>query len=79
LIKDKRLRNSFSEIKEIIDRNAASNGWLIFSTHDIIKNCSPYGCPPKDFEKIVRYAVESRAHVLPVEQVCKALNIPLLS
>jgi peptidoglycan/xylan/chitin deacetylase (PgdA/CDA1 family) len=53
-------------VSEVIEQNKRSNGWLIFATHDVSRNPSPYGCSPKFFESVVRYAIESGARILPV-------------
>ncbi|MFW9952820.1 MAG: polysaccharide deacetylase family protein, partial [Candidatus Thorarchaeota archaeon] len=37
---------NISLVKTIIDRNIKKNGWLIFYTHDVVKNPSLYGCSP---------------------------------
>jgi len=54
---------------KLIDKNAIRNGWLIFSTHDISENPSPYGCDKATFEKIVKYARESGSEILPLIEV----------
>ena len=53
-------------IQEIIDRNRAENGWLIFATHDVIPRPTRYGCTAGLFETVVRWAVDSGAKILPV-------------
>jgi hypothetical protein len=59
-------RGDINPVKEIISRNKKSNGWLIFATHDISPQPSPYGCTPEFFEEVVRNSVESGARILPV-------------
>ena len=54
------------QVKQIIDKNNAAGGWLIFATHDVVVNPSQYGCSPKFFRDAVRYAVSSGARILPV-------------
>jgi hypothetical protein len=62
----------------MIDRNTAAVGWLIFATHDVCEHESTWGCSPRFFEDIVRYASRSGAAVLPVgeawEEVCRRRN-----
>ena len=53
-------------IKRIVDTNAEACGWLIFATHDVCESSSRFGCSPRLFEDIVRYASRSGARVLPV-------------
>jgi peptidoglycan/xylan/chitin deacetylase (PgdA/CDA1 family) len=44
-------------IDRAFDEAIASNGWLIFYTHDIEPKPSPYGCTPE----LLRYALEAAA------------------
>lgn len=60
--------HNIDEVKEVINRNDRSRGWLIFATHDITDNPSSYGCPPAFFEEIVRFAIDSGARILPVTE-----------
>ena len=67
-------RDSMQAIHDVIDQNRSANGWLIFATHDIATNPGPYGVTPEFFEKVVRYASESGARILPVAEACMALR-----
>ena len=68
-----------SVIRDVIENNRRSRGWLIFATHDIDENPTPYGCTPAFFEDIVRYSVDSGARILPVDEaldnICKDSSI----
>lgn len=57
-------------IDEVLERP----GWLIFFTHDIAPQPTPYGCTPETFDHLVRHAVEKGCHVLPVEQALDRLE-----
>lgn len=59
-------RDNFGAVKSVIEQNRRACGWLIFSTHDISPNPTLFGCTPAFFEEVVRCAVESGAHILPV-------------
>ena len=74
---DWRNRGNLDVVRQIIDENAAARGWLIFATHDVAETPSSYGCEPAYFAEAVRLAVGSGAEVLPMMQVCQALNIPV--
>jgi glycosyltransferase involved in cell wall biosynthesis len=63
-------------IREVIERNRQSRGWLIFSTHDISENPTPFGCTPEFFESVVRCAVDSGAQIVPVVEGLKMLGVP---
>jgi peptidoglycan/xylan/chitin deacetylase (PgdA/CDA1 family) len=53
-------------IREMIDRNRVEGGWLILVTHDVRPEPSRFGCTPRFFDEVVRWAVDSKAKVLPV-------------
>ena len=64
-------KNDVEAIKALIDQNCRERGWLIFATHDVSDTPTPFGCSPRLFEAIVRYAIESGACVLPVADACE--------
>jgi len=59
---------------QLIDDAHAENGWLIFYTHDVAAEPSPFGCTPAQFRSIVAYAAEN-ASVLPVREVLTGLGL----
>lgn len=61
-------------VKSLIDQNARARGWLIFATHDVRDMPSPFGCTPDFFEKVVQWAVESGARILPVIEALQILQ-----
>jgi glycosyltransferase involved in cell wall biosynthesis len=69
-------RNNIQAIMDLIDHNQKVHGWLIFATHDISDNPTPFGCTPEFFEHVVQYAVSSGARVLPVLQSLEVLGVP---
>jgi len=66
---------TFDEVRmrELIDRNKAAGGWLIFYTHDVTPAPSPYGCTPEQWDTVVGYAAKT-SPILPVRDVMAALN-----
>lgn len=70
---DKRQNVDMDFIKNLIDYNTAFRGWLIFVTHDIADNPSPFGCTPEFFAKVVEYSALSGAMLLPVSDACQKL------
>lgn len=64
-------RTDLEAIKEVIDQNCREGGWLIFATHDVADTPTPFGCNPRLFREIVRYAQKSGARVLPVAEACE--------
>jgi peptidoglycan/xylan/chitin deacetylase (PgdA/CDA1 family) len=67
-------RNNPEVLKSLVDQNRQANGWLIFATHDVCKDPTPYGVTPELFEDIVQYAAKSGARILPVVQAWEALR-----
>jgi len=59
---------------QLIDDAQAGNGWVIFYTHDVAEEPSPFGCTPAQFKSIVAYAAEN-ATVLPVRDVLAGLGL----
>ncbi|MFM8251362.1 MAG: polysaccharide deacetylase family protein [Planctomycetota bacterium] len=50
-----------------------SGGWLIFYTHDVSEQPSPYGCTPKYLENILQWVVEEKVEILPVREALDSL------
>jgi peptidoglycan/xylan/chitin deacetylase (PgdA/CDA1 family) len=67
-------RDAPEAVRDLIDCNRRARGWLILATHDVCASPSPFGCTPRFFEHIVRYAVNSGARIMPVVQAWKALS-----
>jgi hypothetical protein len=63
-------------IQSLIDRNHDARGWLIFATHDVDRDHTPFGCTAEFFEFVVQCAVNSRALILPIAEALEALQQP---
>ena len=74
-----RSKNGLQEVRELIELNREECGWIIFATHDVTENPSPYGCTPEFFEDVVQYAVDSGAQILPVVQALERIQSSELS
>jgi peptidoglycan/xylan/chitin deacetylase (PgdA/CDA1 family) len=59
---------------QLIENAQACSGWLIFYTHDVADEPSPFGCTPSQFQSIVAYAAENTP-VLPVRDVLAKLGL----
>ena len=59
---------------QLIEDAQAHSGWLIFYTHDVADEPSPFGCTPAQFQSIVAYAAENTP-VLPVRDVLAELGL----
>ena len=65
-------RDNPEVVRSLIDQNARARGWLIFATHDVCADPSPFGCTPDFFEQVVQWSLRSGARILPV---MKALGV----
>jgi peptidoglycan/xylan/chitin deacetylase (PgdA/CDA1 family) len=70
---DRRTGVDFEFISRLVDYNATRRGWLIFATHDVATDPSPYGCTPEFLAAIVEYASRSGALLLPIGEACARL------
>lgn len=61
-------------VTQLIDRNNEASGWLILATHDVCESPSRFGCTPRFFEAVVRYAAASGARLLPVGPALERLR-----
>jgi peptidoglycan/xylan/chitin deacetylase (PgdA/CDA1 family) len=58
-------------IDRVFDEAVATNGWLIFYTHDVSDTPSPWGCTPG----LLRYALDAaRRRSMPMISVAEALR-----
>ena len=58
-------------IERVFDEAVAANGWLIFYSHDVEDEPSPYGCTPE----LLRYALDAAARrEMPALSVASALR-----
>jgi peptidoglycan/xylan/chitin deacetylase (PgdA/CDA1 family) len=55
-------------VEELIAENIKRESWLIFYTHDVRPNPSPFGCTPALFEAAVSCAMHSGSHILTVQE-----------
>lgn len=67
-------RHSVQAVRDLIDRNRQARGWLIFATHDIADDPTPFGCTPEFFQDVVGCASRSGATILPVNRALEVLQ-----
>jgi peptidoglycan/xylan/chitin deacetylase (PgdA/CDA1 family) len=63
-----------NQIRDLMTQHSGAGRWLIFYTHDVRDNPSPYGCTPAYFEKVVDWAVGMPARVVTVAAALSALG-----
>ena len=64
-----------NQAKKMIAENILRKTWLIFYTHDVQPNPSPYGCTPDLLEAVVEEAVQSGARVLTVQEALAEVEV----
>lgn len=70
-------RDNIQAVKDVIEENRQSCGWLIFATHDVTETPTPFGCTPEFFREVVEYAIDSGAQIVPVVEGLKILGVPV--
>jgi peptidoglycan/xylan/chitin deacetylase (PgdA/CDA1 family) len=63
------------QAEALIAENAKRKTWLIFYTHDVSSNPSPYGCTPARLEAAVYCAAQSGSRILTVREVLSEMGI----
>jgi hypothetical protein len=69
-----KVNGGFQPIRDIIEQNNRAKGWLIFATHDVSPDPSPYGCTPGFFQDVVQCAVDSGATILPIARAVDVIR-----
>jgi peptidoglycan/xylan/chitin deacetylase (PgdA/CDA1 family) len=67
-------RGDLQPVRDLIDQNKTAGGWIIFATHDVAPDPSPFGCTPEFFESVVKCAVDSGARILPVVEALQSIR-----
>jgi peptidoglycan/xylan/chitin deacetylase (PgdA/CDA1 family) len=63
------------QLEALISENLQRKSWLIFYTHDVRPQPSPYGCTPALFESIVACAARSGSRILTVAQTLREMGV----
>ena len=66
--------DQLDKAKQLILENEKRKSWLIFYTHDVRSEPSPYGCTPSLLESAAAYALERACRILTVEGVLEELG-----
>ena len=60
-------QHDMSRVADHIAEAKETNGWLIFFSHDVSNDPSPYGCRPKDLEAVIEALKAADIEILPVK------------
>jgi peptidoglycan/xylan/chitin deacetylase (PgdA/CDA1 family) len=63
-----------AQYESLVSANQQRKAWLIFYTHDVRDNPSPFGCTPALLEKVVSLALSQGFHVAPVQEVVDSMD-----
>jgi hypothetical protein len=69
-------RGNIHPVRNVINRNKESNGWLIAATHDISPDPSPYSCTSQFVDEVAHFAVMSSGRILPMASASDAACYP---
>lgn len=61
-------RDREMEIKAVIEENRRCNGWLIFSTHDVCDEPTPFGVTPELFGRVVQWCLDGGGRIVTVAE-----------
>ncbi len=65
----------FEPAKRLILENEKRNSWLIFYTHDVSEDPSPFGCTPALLERTASFAAERGHRSVPIASVVTELSL----
>jgi len=70
------LERSFDpeKVSAALDEAQASNGWVIFFTHDISDHPSPYGCEPVRLAKILNDVLDRGIEILTAKDAAERIR-----
>jgi len=65
--------DQFDRAERLLTENAERRGWLIFYTHDVRKDPSPFGCTPRLLEMVLSRAVEKGFHISTAREAVESM------
>jgi len=67
--------DQFEKARQLILRNEKQKSWLIFYSHDVCSNPSPYGCTASLLESTAAFALQRGCRILTVREVLEELGV----
>lgn len=61
--------------KQLIEKSKCQRNWLIFYSHDVASNPSPFGCTPALLEEVASFAFERGARMMTVMEVLAEIGV----
>ncbi|MGE0023284.1 MAG: polysaccharide deacetylase family protein [Hyphomicrobium sp.] len=71
---DRRAGVDMALVRALVDETVRGRGWLVFATHDIAADPSPYGCTPEFLEAVAECSRRSGALLLPFAEACGVIQ-----
>jgi len=59
------------KVARAIDHAKTANGWIVFHSHDVSENPSPYGCTPAMLERVLKALTDAGIEILPVREAAR--------
>lgn len=66
--------DQYSKAEVLVLENIRKQGWLIFYTHDVRSNPSPFGCTPALFDRVVSLAKREKCQITSVSESLSAIQ-----
>lgn len=63
-----------AQVSNVLDDATASNGWVIFFTHDVSDDPSEYGCKPAELARVAQDVLARGIEVLPIKNAAAKVS-----
>jgi peptidoglycan/xylan/chitin deacetylase (PgdA/CDA1 family) len=68
--------DQMDRIESLLSRNVSSQGWLIFHTHDVRRNHSPFGCTPALLDSTLLLAMKKGCRIASIKEAISTQDAP---
>jgi peptidoglycan/xylan/chitin deacetylase (PgdA/CDA1 family) len=59
--------HDFTRVLKALDEAKATNGWVLFFTHDVSETPSSYGCTPSELARVIEAVLARGIDILPMK------------
>ena len=63
-------------ITQLINDAKSKNAWLVFTTHDVEDNPSPWGCTPELLQSVISELCGNGIEILPIKSAVSRVVFP---
>ncbi|WP_348266551.1 polysaccharide deacetylase family protein [Edaphobacter paludis] len=68
--------DQMDRIESLLSHNVSGHGWLIFYTHDVRRNHSPFGCTPALLDGTLLLAMKKGCRIASIKEAISTHEIP---